>query len=101
MHGAVGSTYNFAARHYQRLIRAFESGDIATARSAQHQAMQMIKILCEFGFMAASKAVMSLVGVDCGPVRPPLRSLTSAQLDVLARKLAEFDLFARPVKLRA
>ena len=30
--GAIGSTYNFAAPLYQRLLRAFESGDLAAAR---------------------------------------------------------------------
>ena len=28
----------------------------------------MIEVLGKFGFMAASKAVMALIGVDCGPV---------------------------------
>jgi N-acetylneuraminate lyase len=97
--GAVGCTYNFAGRHYQRLIRAFESGDIAAARAAQLTATEMVKTLASFGFMAASKAVMSLIGVDCGPVRAPLRNLTPAQLDDLVGKLAAFDVFERQLKL--
>ena len=97
--GAVGSTYNFAGPHYQRLIRAFESGDLATARSLQLQSAEMIQILCEFGFMAASKAVMALMGVDCGPVRTPLHNLSHSQLDALVGKLASFDVFSRPLKL--
>ena len=76
--GAVGSTYNFAGRHYQRLIRAFESGDLAAARSLQLEATEMVKTLCAFGFMAASKAVMALIGVDCGPVRTPLHNLSQS-----------------------
>jgi N-acetylneuraminate lyase len=99
--GAVGCTYNFAGRHYQRLIRSLESGDLAAARAAQFQATEMIRTLASFGFMAASKAVMSLIGVDCGPVRPPLCNLTPAQLDALAGKLAELDCFVRPLKLLA
>lgn len=97
--GAVGSTYNFAAPLYQKLIRAFESGDLATARSLQLQAAEMIQALCEFGFMAASKAVMALMGVDCGPVRTPLHNLSRPQLDALAGKLATFDVFSRPLKI--
>jgi N-acetylneuraminate lyase len=96
--GAVGSTYNFAGPHYQRLIRAFESGDLPTARAAQFQAVEMITTLYEFGFSPASKAVMAMLGVDCGPVRPPLRNLSATQLAALARKLASFDVFARPLK---
>lgn len=99
--GAVGSTYNFAARHYLRMIRAFDSGDLPAARAAQLEAAEMVKTLAEFGFMAASKAVMSLVGVDCGPVRPPLANLTPIQLDALAGKLTWFDTFTRAPKLLA
>jgi N-acetylneuraminate lyase len=99
--GAVGSTYNFAARHYLRMIRAFESGDVPAARAAQLEAAEMVKTLAEFGFMAASKAVMSLVGVDCGPVRPPLGNLTPSELDALAGKLTWFDAFTRAPKLLA
>jgi N-acetylneuraminate lyase len=96
--GAVGSTYNFAGPHYQRLIRAFEAGDLAAARAAQFQAVGMIRLLNSFGFLAASKAVMAMVGVDCGPVRPPLRNLTTAQVAALADRLAAFNLFARPLR---
>jgi N-acetylneuraminate lyase len=97
--GAVGSTYNFAGPLYQRLIRAFESGDLATARSLQLQSAEMIQTLCEFGFMAASKAVMALMGVDCGPVRTPLHNLSHPQLDALVAKLGSFDVFSRPLRI--
>jgi N-acetylneuraminate lyase len=96
--GAVGATYNFAGPHYQRVINSYEAGDLKAARATQFQATRMIQILCEFGFSAASKAVMALIGVDCGPVRPPLRSLSPQQVDALSRRLAPFDLFARPIK---
>ena len=96
--GAVGATYNFAGPHYQRVIQAYEAGDMKAARAAQLQASRMIQVLCEFGFSAASKAVMALIGVDCGPVRPPLRSLSPQQQEALAQKLARFELFARPMK---
>jgi N-acetylneuraminate lyase len=96
--GAVGSTYNFAGPHYQRLIRAFESGDIATARAAQLRATELVKTLGAFGFMPASKAVMAMLGVDCGPVRAPLRNLSSGQLAALADKLGTLDLFSRPLE---
>jgi N-acetylneuraminate lyase len=89
--GAVGSTYNFAGRHYERLIRAFEAGELKAARAAQWRAAELVKTLAEFGFMAAAKAVMAMVGVDCGPVRPPLRNLTPPQLEALAEKLARLD----------
>jgi N-acetylneuraminate lyase len=99
--GAVGCTYNFAAGHYQRMIRAFDAGDIAAARAAQRESAEMVKVLQAFGFMAAAKSVMRLIGVDCGPVRPPLANLTPSQLDALATKLSEFQLWSKPPRLLA
>jgi N-acetylneuraminate lyase len=93
----VGCTYNFAGPHYQRLIRAFESGDVPAARAAQFQAARMVQVLCGFGFSSAAKAVMGLIGVDCGPVRPPLHNLSTAEPSALAEKLDSFDVFARPL----
>jgi N-acetylneuraminate lyase len=94
----VGSTYNFADPHYLRLLRAFQDGDLAAARNAQFQATEMVKTLASLRFHAASKAVMAMIGVDCGPVRSSLRYLSSTQLAALADKLSSFDVFARPLR---
>jgi N-acetylneuraminate lyase len=96
--GAVGSTYNFAAPVYQRLIKAFEKHDLETARALQGQSIDMIKILVEFGFLAASKCVMAMLGVDCGPVRPPVRNLTLQDRQALWERLSPLDVFPRPLK---
>jgi N-acetylneuraminate lyase len=74
--GAVGSTYNFAAPLYLRIIEAFNRGDLAGARRDQSRAMEFIRVLDRHGGLAAGKSVMKLIGVDCGPVRLPLRALT-------------------------
>ena len=43
--GAVGSSYNFAAPVYHRVIAAFERGDLKAARDAQFQSVQLIALL--------------------------------------------------------
>jgi N-acetylneuraminate lyase len=96
--GAVGATYNFAAPLYQRLLTAFDSGDWATARHAQRQSVVLIRTLQEFGFSRASKAMMQLLGVDCGPVRSPLRPMTGPEVRELYRRLRDFDGLARPLR---
>jgi N-acetylneuraminate lyase len=93
--GAVGSTYNFAAPLYQRLIDAFNRGDVATARAAQLQSVKLIRTLQEFGFSRASKTMMRLIGVDCGPVRLPLKVMTDDEVRELARRLLGMDGFSR------
>ncbi len=74
--GAVGSTYNFAAPLYRRIIDAFQRGDLDGARRDQLRAMEFIEILARHGGLAAGKSAMKLIGLDCGPVRLPLRALT-------------------------
>jgi N-acetylneuraminate lyase len=96
--GAVGSTYNFAAPLYQRMIAAFERDDWATARQAQLQSVRMIRILQDFGFARASKTMMSLIGVDCGPVRLPLEPMTAKDEKELCQRLQGMDGFSRPLR---
>lgn len=73
--GAVGSTYNFASVHYQRMLDMFAMGDLDEARKLQATSVQMIERLAADGFMSAAKSVMKSVGVDCGPPRWPIRPL--------------------------
>jgi N-acetylneuraminate lyase len=79
VHGAVGSTYNYAGSLYQRIIAAFEAGDLTTARTLQLKSVKLVEALLQCGVLPGGKALMSLWGADCGPVRPPLRNLTEEQ----------------------
>jgi len=91
--GAVGSTYNFAAPVYHRILRAFAAGDWTAARVAQFDSVRLIRILSKFGFHAAAKAVMGFLGIECGPVRPPLRPLSDADKLALREQLESTGLF--------
>ena len=102
--GAVGSTYNYAAPLYLRVLAAHQSGDEATARVLQDTAIKMIAICNGVGVthLAASKALMAMLGVDCGPVRLPLIQPNAAQLATLRARLTEmgfFNLACRPATL--
>jgi len=76
---AVGSTYNYAAPLYARIIAAMGTGSIDVARIEQAKAVAFINILNSFGGLSAGKATMKLVGIDCGPVRLPLRTLSPSE----------------------
>jgi N-acetylneuraminate lyase len=91
--GAVGSTYNFAAPLYQRIISAFNRGDIAGARRDQSRSMEFIEIHNRYGGLVAGKAIMKLIGVDCGPVRLPLRAITAADEAKLRADLEKIGFF--------
>lgn len=100
--GAVGSTYNFAAPLYQRILEAFARGDLEAARLAQRQSVRLIRMLQSFGFSRAAKATMRLIGVDCGPVRPPLPPMSETEVLELQKRLRAFDgVLSRPLASRA
>ena len=97
--GAVGSTYNYASRLYLRVMDAYANGDMKTAEREQAKSREMVRIAFRYGGMATGKAMMSLVGVDCGGLRPPLQSLTQGEVASLKRDLDEIGFFEFASKL--
>jgi N-acetylneuraminate lyase len=85
--GAVGSTYNYMAPIYHRVIASFRSGDGSGAEAEQARARSAIRAMAAAGGLPAGKAIMKLIGVDCGPVRLPLRNLTEAEVALLRTAL--------------
>jgi N-acetylneuraminate lyase len=91
--GAVGSSFNFAAPIYLRLIAAFQSGDFAVARAEQLKSVRVIQTLAARGYMGAAKAVMAMLGVEVGPPRLPNSALDAAQTQALRSELERLDFF--------
>jgi N-acetylneuraminate lyase len=91
--GAVGSTYNFAAPIFTRMISAFTRNDLPTARQEQFRAVRLIDLLASFGYMPAAKATMSFLGIDVGPARLPHTQLTADQTSQLRSSLDQLGFF--------
>lgn len=72
----VGSTFNFAAPLYYKLIEAFDNGDLETARQLQQKAIDMIRLLEKYGGIATGKAFMRYVGFDFGKFRSPIKNMS-------------------------
>ncbi|UTV30571.1 dihydrodipicolinate synthase family protein [Photobacterium atrarenae] len=84
--GAVGSTYNYAAPLYLEMIDAFHQGQHEKVAQLMDKVIAIVRILVEYGGVAAGKAAMQLHGIDAGDPRLPIRSLTAAQkADVVAK----------------
>ncbi len=97
--GAVGSSFNFAAPIYLRLIAAFAAGDLRQARAEQLHSVQLIALLASHGYMGAAKATMKMLGVDVGPARLPNGNLDAVQQAALRASLEQlgfFDWVAKP-----
>jgi N-acetylneuraminate lyase len=91
--GAVGSTYNFAAPLYRRLLDAFGRGDLPAAREEQYRSARLVQLLSGFGYVAAAKAVVSMLGVDVGPPRLPHTPLAAGQASELRDRLTALGFF--------
>lgn len=90
--GAVGSTYNYAAPLYHRLIDSFNQGNHADVAACMDKVIAIIRVLVQYGGVAAGKMAMQLHGIDVGDPRRPLRPMTAEQKqDALAKfRAAEF-----------
>ncbi|WP_200794670.1 dihydrodipicolinate synthase family protein [Klebsiella oxytoca] len=77
--GAVGSTYNYAAPLYHRLIDSFNRGDHQDVAACMDKVIAIIRVLVQYGGVAAGKLAMQLHGIDVGDPRRPLRPMTSEQ----------------------
>lgn len=91
--GAVGSSFNFAAPIYNRVIAAFERGDLEAARAEQLRSVQVIQKLASYGYMGTAKATMKMLGVDVGPARLPNTTLSEIQTVQLHGELTELGFF--------
>ncbi len=88
-HGAVGSTYNFAAPLYQAIMQAFAAGELAEAQRLQRLSAQMVRtVVGRYRGAAGLKAMMAFAGLDCGPTRLPQVALTPAEIEALHGDLA-------------
>lgn len=93
--GAVGSSYNFAPNIYQKLMAAYQAGDIQTARQQQLNSIKLINTLAKYGYLPAAKYVMELLGVPLGIARLPLKNLDSAEKKSLQEELEQLGFFER------
>lgn len=96
--GAVGSTYNFAAPLYLKIIAAFDRGDLAEARRLQSLSVAMVRVIVGIGGRGGLKAAMALVGAECGFSRLPTVTCTPGQRAQMKKELAALGFFdwARP-----
>jgi N-acetylneuraminate lyase len=94
---AVGSTYNFTSTLHREVMAAFDGEDMEQAARLQRKSVQVVRVLERFGGpVVAGKAVMSLYGIDCGPVRPPLVPLTPDQIELLHDDLRDLGVINEP-----
>ncbi len=92
--GGVGSSFNYAPKLYQDLIKSFNEGDVEHARHLQQLSVKMINIIASHGYMGCCKAIMGWwTGVDFGPARLPMGTPDAATLKQLKDELTAIGFF--------
>jgi N-acetylneuraminate lyase len=99
----VGSTYNYMGDIYFKMMDAYHASNFEKLITLQAEATAIYNILNEYNSLIAGKEVMRYIGIDCGPVRQPLRNLKPAESTSLLGKLQKtsfFDLAIREKDLK-
>ncbi len=86
----VGSTYGYHAPVYNELVRQFKAGNIEKAAELQLIANRFIELLGKYG-NGCGKAFMKAAGLDLGPCRAPLHTLSQEQYESLLKDLSELS----------
>jgi N-acetylneuraminate lyase len=91
--GFIGSTYNFVAPLYNALIEEFKKGNLAEAQRLQYISVEMVRVIVKYGGLRAQKAMMKLIGCDCGNVRYPLNPFKEHEYKLLEADLRDIGFF--------
>lgn len=84
----VGSTYNYIPNVYLNIMKAMSVNDVVKARSYQVQSVETVKIIIKYGGgVRGGKAIMNLIGIECGSCRPPFKPFTTDEYDSLNNDL--------------
>jgi N-acetylneuraminate lyase len=89
----VGSTYNYMGDIYQQMLNAHSAGDMKRVVELEGEADAVYQILLKYNGITAGKEMMRLLGLDCGPVRKPLKPLTDQDRNMLLAKLTQTTFF--------
>lgn len=90
----VGSTYNYLPNVYLGILDAMKKGEIERARELQTQSIEMVKIIIKYGGgVRGGKAIMNLLGIECGSCRLPIAPFNAEEYDKLKADLEVYGLF--------
>lgn len=89
----VGSTYNYLPHVYTGILCAMEEGNIEKARELQMKSIEVVKIIIKYGGgVRGGKAIMNLIGYNCGSCRSPISSFTDEEYDSLKDDLLKIGM---------
>ncbi|XP_068599467.1 N-acetylneuraminate lyase [Brachionichthys hirsutus] len=86
--GAVGSTFNYLGCHINKLLSAFDKGDLVQSRDIQFKMQELLGFAIKHGFnLGVNKSLMSeLSGLNLGPPRLPVMPCLQSTALSIAQK---------------
>ena len=76
---------------FLKIREAYQKNDTQLARSLQSKAVQIIHTSIKYKGIPGLKATMRASGIDCGPNRLPLDTLTEEEFASLEKDLEAID----------
>lgn len=90
----VGGTYNHCFTLYQEIKKAFDRGDLKSARELQHKSQLFVNVLINYrGNIVGGKRIMKFLGLDCGPNRLPLQGISDEEEILIKSELETINFF--------
>ena len=81
---------NVAPKETHDICEKFFQGDVAGSRELQIRALPLIEqLFCEVNPIPVKRAV-TLMGMDCGPLRMPLTQITAEHEKTLVKAMKDF-----------
>lgn len=88
--GVISVLSNVAPKETHDICEKFFQGDIAGSRDLQLRALPLIEqLFCEVNPIPVKRAV-TLMGMDCGPLRMPLTQITAGHEKALVKAMRDF-----------
>lgn len=85
--GGIGSTYNFMADKFVKILDLYKNNNIGEAQQIQREVNRIIAILCKIGVMQAEKEILNQLGFDFGNCRPPFGIPTDEEKELIKNKI--------------
>ena len=90
----VGGTYNHCFSLYRDMKAAYDIKDMDRCRELQHQSHQFCEILGKYrGNIMGGKRMMKFIGLDCGPNRIPLQTISDDEEIEIRKDLEAIGFF--------
>ena len=90
----VGSTYNYIPNVYQAIFDSMKMNDLETARHNQIKSIRTVEVIIKYGGgVRGGKAIMKLIGIDCGSCRLPIKPFSVDEYEKLRGDLDAIKFF--------